>query len=166
LFGKEGYENINIKQRIGQETSSSCQDRANNTSLEHLYRFLECPLSKHEGKETVEYLSKSKCVTVWKVNAHEDWRDYFHMLQKAYNILSKCGLKIKVNHIFTAFMEVNDNNDVRFFTRLSDPPEHQRVFGDVRNKNFVPQGGNRLEELRSLQIEKVSYKGLPGYNKS
>jgi hypothetical protein len=101
----------------------------------------------------------SKCVTVWKVNAHEDWRDYFHMLQKVYNILSKCGLKMKVNHKFTAFMEVTDNN-VRFFTRLSDLLEHQRVFGDVRN---VPQGGDRLGALRSLQIEKVFYKGLPGY---
>jgi hypothetical protein len=101
-------------------------------------------------------------VTVWKVNAHEDWRDYFHMLQKAYNILSKCGLKMKVNHIFTAFMEVTDNN-VRFFTRLSDLLEQQRVFGDVRNQDFVPKGGDRLGALRSLQIEKVFYKGLPGY---
>jgi hypothetical protein len=68
---------------------------------------------------------------------------------------------MKVNHIFTAFMEITNNN-VRFFTRLSDLLEHQRVFGDVRNQDFVPQGGDRLGALRSLQIEKVFYKGLPG----
>jgi hypothetical protein len=102
--------------------------------------------------DAVECLSKSKYVTVWKVNAHEDWRDYFHMLQKAYNILSKCGLKFNVNHIFTAFL-----------TRLSDLLEHQRVFGDVRNQDFVPQGGDRFGAICSLQIENVFYKGLPGY---
>jgi hypothetical protein len=51
----------------------------------------------------------------------------------------------------------------RFFIRLSDLLEHQRVFGDVRNQDFVPQGDDRLGALRSLQIEKVFYKGLPGY---
>jgi hypothetical protein len=107
-------------------------------------------------------LGKSKYVTVWQVNPLEDWRDYFMILKKPYNILSKSGLRIKLNHIFTAFSEPA-NNFPRFFTRVSDLPDHERVFGDVLNSDFVPPEGNRLEALRSLQPEKVLYKGLPGY---
>jgi hypothetical protein len=103
-----------------------------------------------------------KHVTVWKVDALEDWRDYFLMLTKTYNILSKCGVQIIVNHIFTALSDANDNLPM-FFTRVSELPEHQRVFGDVISKEFVPQRVNRLEALRCLQIETVLYKGLPGY---
>jgi hypothetical protein len=66
------------------------------------------------------------------------------MLKKPYNILSNCGLRINVNHIFSAFSEADDNFP-RFLTRVSDLPEHERVFGDVLNSDFVPPGGNRLE---------------------
>lgn len=81
----------------------------------------------------------------------------FHMLQKSYHMLWKCGLKIRLNHR-------NGTTDIiAIITRLSDLPEHQRVYGDIINKKFAPQGGDRLQALWSLQPEKVFYKGLPGY---
>jgi hypothetical protein len=124
------FDRVNMLFLVVGHTKNACDRRFNNLKIFY-----------HNSQvfsldDAVGCLSKSKYVTVWKVNAHEDWRDYFHMLQKAYNFLSKCCLKMKVNHIFTAFMEVNDNN-VRFFTRLSDLLKHQRVYGDVRNQDFV-----------------------------
>jgi hypothetical protein len=77
-------------------------------------------------------------------------------------MLSAAGLRITTNHIFSATLD--DNNVLKFFTRVSDLAQHPPVYGLIMNPSFTVGGdGNRKELLKSLRLNQVLYKGLPGY---
>jgi hypothetical protein len=157
------FATVNMTFLVVGHTKNVCDRRFNN--LKHDYHRSQV----FTIDQAVEVLSRSKYVTVWKIDADSDWKDYATFLLEPYVRLAKAKLSIKKNHIFCAqWTETADTvtgistGKMTFYTRQSALEEHQKVYGNITNGNFGV-GVNRIQKLRSIAPDPVFYSGLPGY---
>jgi hypothetical protein len=84
------------------------------------------------------------------------------MLVKPYKTMRTAGLRITTNHMFSATMD--NTSTLRIFTRVSDLAQHPSEYGIIMNQSFIyGREENRIELLKALRPNRVSYNGLPGY---